>query len=106
MELVTGPGDPIISTWISNDGHYAFIEFRSIEEAKLGKGLDNVNILGQPLKVGKPISYAGNQPPTVTGLHALSTSAVGMNKLSDDQTAKILGGKGKLILTGLPHGVL
>jgi len=42
MNLVCGPGDPILTTWISNDGHYAFIEFRSIEEARMGYELNNV----------------------------------------------------------------
>ena len=26
------PGNPIVSTWVSQDGHFAFCEFRSIEE--------------------------------------------------------------------------
>ena len=26
-------GSPIVSSWISTDGHYGFIEFRSAEEA-------------------------------------------------------------------------
>lgn len=94
----------MISAWISNDGHYAFIEFRSIEEAKAGYALNNVTILGQPLRVGKPRTYAGNEPPVVAGLHALGASAIGLNKVSEDMASKILGGKGRLILSGLPHG--
>jgi len=35
-ELNQWPGPPILAAWISQDGHYAFIEFRSIEEAKAG----------------------------------------------------------------------
>jgi hypothetical protein len=30
------PGPPILSAWISSDSHYAFVEFRSAEEANLG----------------------------------------------------------------------
>ena len=28
----TQPGNPIVSTWVSQDGHFAFCEFRTIEE--------------------------------------------------------------------------
>lgn len=30
------PGNPVVSTWISSDGHYAFVEFRTAEEANVG----------------------------------------------------------------------
>ena len=39
------PGEPIISAWISADGHYAFVEFRSPEEANLGFVLNGVNVM-------------------------------------------------------------
>jgi len=29
-------GDPILGTWISGDGHYAFVDFRSADEATQG----------------------------------------------------------------------
>ena len=53
------PGDPVLSAWISTDGHYAFVEFRSAEEANCGFLLNNISILGQPLKVGRPKTYVG-----------------------------------------------
>lgn len=53
------PGDPVISAWISVDGHYAFVEFRTAEEANQGFLLNNIIILGQPLKVGRPKTYSG-----------------------------------------------
>ncbi len=52
-------GDPILSAWISTEGHYAFVEFRSAEEANNGFLLNNISILGQPLKVGRPKTYTG-----------------------------------------------
>jgi hypothetical protein len=52
-------GDPVLSAWISSDGHYAFVEFRTSEEANNGFQLNNFNILGQPLKVGRPKTYQG-----------------------------------------------
>ena len=29
-------GNPVVSTWISSDSHYAFVEFRTAEEANIG----------------------------------------------------------------------
>lgn len=61
------PGDPVLSAWISTDGHYAFVEFRTAEEANNGFMLNNISILGQvykavnqPLKVGRPKTYVGS----------------------------------------------
>lgn len=68
MGLQQGDGEPVIQAWVSNDGHYAFIEFRSVEEAKAAYALDNVNVLGQPLKVGRPKTYAGNLAPTISSM--------------------------------------
>ena len=53
------PGDPIVSAEISSDGHYAFVEFRTPEEANQGFALNNIAIMGQPLKVGRPKTYQG-----------------------------------------------
>jgi RNA recognition motif-containing protein len=60
------PGNPVLSSWISQDGHYAFVEFRSIEEANLAFSLNNYPILGQNLKVGRPKTYSGSQPASAT----------------------------------------
>jgi hypothetical protein len=60
MKANTQPGEPVLSAWISSDGHYAFVEFRTSEEANNGFQLNNLNILGQPLKVGRPKTYQGN----------------------------------------------
>ena len=103
--IPTQPGNPVIAAWISNDGDYAFIEFRSVEEARAGRALNNVCVLGQPLRVGKPKAYAGSEPPSVSGLHALSATAVGLHSVSDEMASKILGGSGRLIVSGLPHGL-
>lgn len=104
--LQIGEGEPVLSVWISNDGHYAFVEFRSIEETQAGYQLNNITLMNQALRVGKPKSYAGNQPPTVSGLHALSASAVGLDKISEEMASQILGGQGRLMISGIPHGYL
>lgn len=40
-------GNPIISTWLSLDKNYAFLEFRTAEEANNAFKLDGINILGK-----------------------------------------------------------
>ncbi|KAF1793106.1 Nucleotide-binding alpha-beta plait domain [Phytophthora cactorum] len=49
--LTTQPGSPIINTWTSTDGHFAFCEMRSL------------SLLGQPLKFGRPRSFMGPPQP-------------------------------------------
>ncbi len=44
LNVITEPGPPVVSAWISSDGHYAFVEFRTAEEANLGFKLDGMNI--------------------------------------------------------------
>jgi hypothetical protein len=64
-------GNPVLSAWISQDGHYAFVEFRSIEEANKAFSLNNYPILGQSLKVGRPKTYTGSQPASTTDRNAI-----------------------------------
>ncbi len=59
MKANTQSGEPVLSAWISSDGHYAFVEFRTSEEANNGFLLNNISIMGQPLKVGRPKTYSG-----------------------------------------------
>jgi len=44
LDVITEPGNPVVSTWISSDGHYAFVEFRTAEEANHGFNLQGMNI--------------------------------------------------------------
>lgn len=60
MEINTDvEGDSIVSAWISPDGvgHYAFIEFRTKEEASNGMALNNASLFGYQLKLGRPKQY-------------------------------------------------
>lgn len=57
------PGNPILNTWISTDGHFAFCEMRSVEECNLALLLNQLSLLGQPLKFGRPRSFMGPPQP-------------------------------------------
>ena len=50
---------PVIGAWVSPDGHYAFVEFRTAEEATKGFILNGFKIMGVPLKIGRPKTYQG-----------------------------------------------
>jgi splicing factor U2AF subunit len=56
---------PIVDSWLSSDGHYAFVEFRTVKDAMQGFNLTQISIHGHALKVGKPrianSSYAAMQ---------------------------------------------
>ena len=71
-------GDPVIGAWISNDGHYAFVDFRTAEEATQGFVLQQVSIHGNNLKVGRPKNATGPIPSPsqlLAGNPALMTGA-------------------------------
>lgn len=51
------PGNPVTKAWISSDNHYAFVEFRNIEEATNGMVLNGLNCLGYALRVGRPKTF-------------------------------------------------
>ena len=72
LGVIKEPGNPVISTWISTDTHYAFIEFRNSEEANLGFRLHGMNINGSEIKIGRPKAYEGTMQaiglPTGVGL--------------------------------------
>ena len=59
LGVITEPGNPVISTWISTDTHYAFVEFRNADEANLGFRLHGMNINGSEIKIGRPKAYEG-----------------------------------------------
>lgn len=61
--LTTQPGNPIANTWMSTDGHFAFCEMRTVEECTLALLLNQLPLLGQPLKFGRPRSYMGPPQP-------------------------------------------
>ncbi len=53
MNAVAQPGEPIVNSWVSSEGRFAFVEFRSPEDVQKAFVLSNVSIMGYPIKVGK-----------------------------------------------------
>ena len=56
-------GSAVIGSWIASDGHYAFVDFRSADEATQGFVLNQVSLVdGMLLKVGRPKNSTGIVP--------------------------------------------
>lgn len=57
------PGDSITGAWICHENHYAFVDFRTIEETDSALlKLVGVCIQGQIIKVGRPRTYFKETP--------------------------------------------
>ncbi|KAK0523330.1 hypothetical protein OC835_001561 [Tilletia horrida] len=54
-----GEGDPCVGAQINPDKGYAFVEFRSPEEATNAMGFDGIVFLNQSLKIRRPKDYQG-----------------------------------------------
>lgn len=69
------PGEPVVGCTMGGSGaNFAFVEFRTAEEAANGLRLNGVELLGCQLKVGRPKGYTGpeaggtGQPLAIGGL--------------------------------------
>jgi len=56
------PGEPVLGATLGGGGLFAFVEFRTAEEAANGLRLNGVELLGCQLKVGRPKGYSGPEP--------------------------------------------
>jgi hypothetical protein len=71
------PGDSVVACWICHESHYAFADFRSVEETDNAHlKLNGVSIMGQILKVGRPRNYQPKQnenQPTINNNNNVGT---------------------------------
>lgn len=56
---VQGP-DPVVSVQVNHEKSYAFVEFRSADEASKAIGFDGIVFQNQVLKIRRPKDYLGN----------------------------------------------
>eukprot|EP00439_Symbiodinium_sp_Y106_P037825 s110_g4.t1 len=60
VKVNTLPGEPVVGCTMGGSGaNFAFVEFRTAEEAANGLRLNGVELLGCQLKVGRPKGYTG-----------------------------------------------
>mmetsp|Transcript_109269 Transcript_109269/g.308288 ORF Transcript_109269/g.308288 Transcript_109269/m.308288 type:complete len:589 (+) Transcript_109269:136-1902(+) len=84
------PGEPVLTATLGGGGLFAFVEFRTAEEAANGLRLNGVELLGSQLKIGRPKGYAGPDSAGGLALPGIAQPGAGL------QT----GGGGMLALTG------
>jgi hypothetical protein len=105
MGLTQGPGNPVLAVQVNREKNYAFVEFRSAEDATAGMQLDGTVFLDGPLRVRRPHDYAG--PETLTSYNTMLPSTVpdSANKifvgglppyLNEDQVVELLKSFGEL----------
>ncbi|KAI0027801.1 hypothetical protein K488DRAFT_80969 [Vararia minispora EC-137] len=63
-KLGTGsPGNPVLAVQCNYEKNYAFVEFRSAEDATGAMALDGVMFFNAPLKIRRPKDYGGEAMP-------------------------------------------
>lgn len=95
------PGEPVLGATMGGGGLFAFVEFRTAEEAANGLRLNGVELLGCQLKVGRPKGYAG--PESAGGGQLALTGGPGLGDMMAQAGA--LGKPGMLALSGGGAGV-
>jgi len=103
-------GDPVIACQVNNDKNFAFLEFRSTEEATKAMSFDGILFLGQGLKIRRPRDYVpipGSEPEMDIAVPGVVSTIVkdtpykifigGLpNYLTDDQIKELLSSFGQL----------
>lgn len=51
------PGEAVVSAWLSQENKFAFVEFRTMDEATSGLGLNGIAMGPNSLKVSRPSDY-------------------------------------------------
>ncbi|KAG8682947.1 hypothetical protein FRC09_016415 [Ceratobasidium sp. 395] len=70
MKIGTGAaGDPVIGVQINHEKSYAFVEFRSSEDATAAMAFDGIMFQAGPLKIRRPKDYTGSDLSAPMGVH-------------------------------------
>ncbi|KAI0954041.1 hypothetical protein AcW1_006682 [Taiwanofungus camphoratus] len=63
MNIGTGaPGNPVLAVQCNYEKNYAFVEFRSAEDATAAMAFDGIIFINGPLKIRRPKDYGGPDP--------------------------------------------
>ncbi|KAG6879240.1 hypothetical protein C0992_004233 [Termitomyces sp. T32_za158] len=64
-----GPGNPVLAVQCNYEKNYAFVEFRSAEDATAAMAFDGIIFINGPLKIRRPKDYGGEMITTSPGVH-------------------------------------
>lgn len=78
----------VVTAWVSPDGHYAFVELRSVEEATAALSyLNGIQVGVYSLKIGRPKGYNGGSSsvlvPMQASLPTPTTGPLGLTGLAN-----------------------
>ena len=57
LSLTVKPGESIVDCFLSQEGKFGFIEFRTIAEANNSLALTGLDLIGRPIKMARPSDY-------------------------------------------------
>lgn len=89
------PGEPVLGATMGGGGLFAFVEFRTAEEAANGLRLNGVELLGCQLKVGRPKGYTGPEAGAGATLGEMMAQNGALGK--PGMLALPLGGRGAAV---------
>ncbi|TDL24038.1 hypothetical protein BD410DRAFT_720143 [Rickenella mellea] len=70
MSIGTGaPGNPVLAVQCNYEKNYAFVEFRSAEDATAAMAFDGIIFINGPLKIRRPKDYGGVDLSAPMGVH-------------------------------------
>ncbi|KAJ7760448.1 hypothetical protein B0H16DRAFT_1532332 [Mycena metata] len=70
MKIGTGgPGNPVLAVQCNYEKNYAFVEFRSAEDATSAMAFDGIIFINGPLKIRRPKDYGGMDLSGSPGVH-------------------------------------
>ncbi|KAG6821456.1 hypothetical protein H0H93_010180 [Arthromyces matolae] len=65
-----GPGNPVLAVQCNYEKNYAFVEFRSADDATAAMAFDGIIFINGPLKIRRPKDYGGVEIPIAApGVH-------------------------------------
>lgn len=101
-----GPGNPVLAVQCNYEKSYAFVEFRSAEDATAAMGLDGIMFINGPLKIRRPKDYLGGEATGIQVPGVVSTNVPdSINKifvgglpsyLNEEQVQELLKSFGEL----------
>ena len=95
-----GDPDPVESVWVSAEKKFCFVTFRTEEMAVSGLQLDNIQLMGRPLRIGRPSDYVPTAstsqepssqsaaPPSSNASSSQATQATAVVRLANAVTAE------------------
>ncbi|KAH7106043.1 hypothetical protein BKA62DRAFT_809497 [Auriculariales sp. MPI-PUGE-AT-0066] len=62
-------GDPVLAVQVNYEKNYAFVEFRSADDATAAMAFDGIIFMSGPLRIRRPKDYMGNEYSAPSSLH-------------------------------------